>query len=323
MKDIIFYIDEKKLNDNLNQLASIGTIWYPLKTNSNLKLLSLLKNKTNFAISTIKHLHKIKQLKIPCNCVCVINTLNQKLYKKAYYYGIRNFTFDDLDQLKMFSQYANLKECNIVVRLNLGLVSKENYHLGCNKKESIQIINFLHKNNTKEISFSFYTKDIKLCDKMIKYIKKNYNNESISISGLRNYSKDIQTKLKEFKDINIEPGFILVNNVVSAKIKIIREKENNIILKNGIYNGFFDIFFHKKYKLYLGNYKLYYKKHKNTNPIYLYGGSGDSIDKLGKFYIKNYNHNNKYITIYNIGAYFEELFFLKGIIRKTKIKKEK
>lgn len=133
---------------------------------------------------------------------------------------------------------------------------------------------------------------------------------------------NLKEKLK-INQIILEIGRYLVEDTIEMETRIIREKTvgniKTVIIKNGIYSGFFDVLlYNKRFSIYLitkDNEKVkveYEKSEINDYEFYMCGGSSDSGDKIGLMYI-NYKYKDELITgakfcIKNVGAYFEEFF---------------
>ena len=122
---------------------------------------------------------------------------------------------------------------------------------------------------------------------------------------LKNFKDELQ-----IKQIILEVGKNLVEDTIEMETRIIREKtvENikTVIIKNGIYSGFFDVLlYNRKFPIYLkskndGDIKIEYTKSEvNDFEFYMCGGSSDSGDKIGVMYI-----DSKYKDELKIGAKF-------------------
>lgn len=341
--NIYFYFNKSKLIDNFNNFSVLGDVYYPLKTNSNghiIKTLdSLMKKEENgFLISSIYHFETLQKENITPLRMCFINVLAEDdTVKYLYNNGVRFFTFDNLNSVINFSKYADLSKVKIAIRLSTTRVFNDKFtHLGGDIEECKEMLEFL-RNKCNDYGISFYIqnnlkteKDV--LEKMLKYIQENYNDLEInfvSIGGL-DKSKEINKEMLEnFKNklniqqIILEVGRYLVEDTIEMETRIIRaktvEKIKTVIIKNGIYSGFFDILLYdKKFSIYLmtkdnEEIKVEYEKSKiNDYEFYMCGGSSDSGDKIGLMYI-NSKYKDELTTgakfcIKNVGAYFEEFF---------------
>lgn len=341
--NIYFYLKKRKLIENFNNFSVLGDVYYPLKTNSNRQVIktlhSLMNKKENgFLISSIYHFEILKKENINPLKMCFINVLAEDdTVKYLYDNGVRFFTFDNLNSVINFSKYANLSEVKIAIRLSTTQVFSNKFtHLGGNIKECKEMLEFL-KNKCRDYGISFYIQnnlktEYDVLRKILEYIQENYNYLGInfvSIGGLnesKNISKEMLENFKNKLNINkiiLEVGRYLVEDTIEIETRIIREKtvENikTVIIKNGIYSGFFDVLlYNRKFPIYLkskndGNIKIKYTKSEvNDFEFYMCGGSSDSGDKIGVMYIdskyKDELKKGAKLIVKNVGAYFEEFF---------------
>lgn len=342
--NIYFYFNKDKLIQNFNDFRELGNIYYPLKTNSNeviIKTLQPLIEKENngYLISSISHFEILKSVNINPLEMCFINVLAENnTVKYLYDNGVRFFTFDNLDSVIEFSKYADLSKVKIAIRLSTTQVFNDKFtHLGADLEECLKIFTFLRDNKCNDYGISFYiqinlkTED-NVLEKILKYIQENYNNlkiNFISIGGIKQ-SKEISKELLEnlknelqIRQVILEVGRYLVEDTIEMETRIIREKTINsmktVIIKNGIYSGFFDILlYNKKFPIYLKSkngreIKVEYEKSEESDyEFFMCGGSSDSGDKIGLMYI-NSKYKNELKTgakfiVKDVGAYFEEFF---------------
>ncbi len=339
--NIKFYLNTKKLKENYENISKYGDIYYPLKTNSNLNLIKSLNNIINendgFLISSMKHLEFLKKENVNLNKVCLINVfMEDESIKFLYDEGVRFFVFDNLNSLMLFSKYADLSETKIAIRLSTNdIFNLCHTHIGANLEESLKMFDFLKKNNCNSCGIAFYIqndlrKESDVLKNIFLYLKEFYSEQEfdfLSIGGvdLLKDVTEIQNYKKEFpsRQMILETGRGLVENVVTMESKIIRTKKSEkikvVVLKNGIYSGFFDVMlYNKKFPMFLitSNNEKIEIKHENDNEsdckFLLCGGSSDSADKIGTMYIDS-KYQNELIegaTLYikNAGAYVEEFF---------------
>lgn len=341
--NIYFYFNKNKLIENFNNFSVLGDVYYPLKTNSNGEIIktlhSLMKKEENgFLISSIYHFETLQKENINPLKMCFINVLAEdNTVKYLYDNGVRFFTFDNLNSVIKFSKYADLSKVKIAIRLSTTQVFNDKYtHLGGDIKECKEMLEFL-RSKCNDYGISFYIQnnlktENDVLEKVLEYIQENYNDLGInfvSIGGL-DKSKEIgKAMLENFKNklninqIILEVGRYLVEDAIEMKTRIIREKTvgniKTVIIKNGIYSGFFDVLlYNKRFSIYLitkDNKKVkveYEKSEINDYEFYMCGGSSDSGDKIGLMYI-NSKYKDDLITgakfcIKNVGAYFEEFF---------------
>lgn len=341
--NVYFYFNKNKLIENFKSFSELSNVYYPLKTNSNEKIIKTLQplideSDNGFLISSIYHFESLRKVNVNTLKMCFINVLAEDdTIKYLYNSGIRFFTFDNLNSLSNFSKYADLTKVKIAIRLSTTQVFDNNYtHLGADFEECLKMFQLL-KNKCKDYGISFYIQnDLKtednVLERMLKYIQQNYNNLGInfvSIGGVKQrkeIKKEILENFKEkfeIKQIILEVGRYLVEDTIEMETRIIREKiinnQKTVIIKNGIYSGFFDILlYNKKFQIYLkskndGKIKVEYEKSEvNDYEFFMCGGSSDSGDKIGVMYI-NSKYKNELKTgakfiIKDVGAYFEEFF---------------
>jgi len=345
--DIKIIINNKKINNNYDNYAKLGTVYYPLKTNSNKIILETLnkkikENNGGFLISNINHFNLLNHLNILPTQMCLINVFSSNnTIKYLYDKGVRFFVFDNVNSLDNFISYAKLEECKISIRINTMEVFNDTLmHLGSDLQECKVMLNKL-KGKCEDIGISFYMQtkiknEDDALEKMLNYINKNFNDFNInfiSIAGVKKYDEINKNSLNQIKssmkldEIIIEPGKYLVGDTVDMITKVIRLKYINdkliLIIKNGIYSGFLDVLLYKeKFKLYFKTRNNKFiefnnKKEKDDDcEVYICGGSSDSGDVIGTMYV-----NNKYIEeievgmdiiVKDVGAYFEEFFMPYG-----------
>lgn len=344
--NVKFIFNTKTLINNYSNYKEIGDIYYPLKTNSNEKIISSLESIYNvndgYLISNLNHFKILTSMGISPSKICLINVLSEKeTVKYLYDNGVRFFIFDNMKSLMDYSLYANFSESKIAIRLNTMEVFDDTLmHLGASTKECIEMLSFL-KEKCQSIGISFYLQtkikdEVGAFEKMLNYIQMNFNNMNISfinMAGLKNYNeinKDYLINFKKnmnLKQIILEPGKYLVGNTMDMVTKIIRIKKLSnktiLIIKNGLYSGFLDVLLYKEkfnLSIKLDDNKLlpldYDMNDQSNYEIYMCGGSSDSGDVIGTMYInKNILDNikiNQEIIVKNVGAYFEEFFMNYG-----------
>jgi diaminopimelate decarboxylase len=321
----------------------LGNVYYPLKANSNQEIIKTLKpliNNTNngFLISYLSHYKTLRDHGINPKNICLMNVLmDDDSIKYLYNEGVRFFTFDNLQSLNEFSKYANLEETKVNIRISsMNLFENVFSHLGTSLSECFDMIRFLN-DKCKNIGVSFYlNKDVKNDEnclyEMLGYIVENFKERHLhflNIGGVKSYKQINADYIKDIKEklgidcINFEPGEYLLNNVVDMVSPIIRVKNINnqkvVIIKNGIYSGFFDKLLYKKdFEFYFqskidGNVKVEHNQTKNKKYGFLVcGGSSDSGDILGSMFIEDKYKDELVVGssfyVKNVGSYFEEFF---------------
>lgn len=322
MKDFEQICLNNKMLSNISRFAEHGNVYYAMKANSSESVVKIISKKTsNFSISNIEHYNVLNKLKIDSNNICVINVLlsnNELVY--LYKKGVRFFTFDNFESLKVFiNSIDDYKDLKISLRLNIAEVfNKEKVPFGATSNEIYKMMSFLKSKNIK-YGLSFYIqsefkKNKNALIAILSYIKRNFKDyQFTSISGISFLNNQEKSFIKRYryicKEIILEIGTAIVNDAIIIKTPILRKIEltgkDIVVIKNGIYSGFFDILLcNRKYDFYIENTKLQYKKLRNHRRIDIYGGSCDSRDFIGTFYIPKGLKIKGSILIKNAGAYF-------------------
>ena len=346
-KIVDFYLNEDILKLNYEKFSKIGQVYYPLKVNSNETILrELIKlydgSNNGFLVTHISHYDKLIRLGVTPDKMCLVNVIaDNDIVKYLYDKGVRYFTFDDVDYLKYFLSYANPNEVKISIRLNIVEVFGVYSHLGAKTSDCYTMLNLLKEKGISNFGISFYLQKETLpvgnvLDTMLDYIKdkfSNYELEFLNIGGAVkpddiniNKLNDVKEALKA-KYIILEPGRYLVGNAGYMETEIIKKQiEDTFIIKNGIYSGLLDcLLYDKKFELYLKLdsklVKLEYEPFEGSKEFMICGGSCDSGDRMGKFYIEASLYNEikigTKIIVNNALAYVEEFFMpLGGDLRK-------
>lgn len=338
--NLYFKFDKNKVAENFNNYSRLGSVYYPVKTNSNKLIVERLKElNSGFLVTTLNNFEVLKELDVNMDKVCVINVLSEEETIKHYYdNGIRFFTFDNMNSLIEFSKYADLTQTKIVIRLSTMQMFPEKFtHLGADLDEALKMINFL-KDKCNNYGIAFYIQhDLKqkenVLEKSFDYIVKSYHGIGVKFANIGGISltnkKEMIDEFKaalELEEVVLEVGRDLVQDSMEIETRIIREKTINnkkiITIKNGIYSGFFHaILYGKKFPMYLkveeDRINLEYQKAKETDcEIFVYGGSSESGDKIATVYIdtkyKDELVEGNKIIIKDVGAYFEEFFMSYG-----------
>ena len=340
--DIInFYLNTDKLKDNYNKFNKIGKIYYPMKTNSNIEVIKELNRLYNgsdngFLITHKSHYKKLLSLGILPNRICVSNVLmDDNDIRYLYNQGIRFFTFDNIKSLSTFLSYADKQNIKIAIRLNIKETFNVFSYLGANVSECNMMLELLDENNIKQYGISFYLQkelfqSAESLYKMIDFIKNNFHQkfEFIDIGGAIKPEEIDLNKLDEMlkpvgiSELIVEPGRYLVGNAGYMETRIVRKKEENIVvIQNGIYSGLLDTkLFDKKFNFYLktidGLIPFSYDQDTNKIQIILCGSSSDSKDIIATLYIDKKYYDSliegSILVIDNALAYVEEFFMPLG-----------
>ena len=207
---LYFYITKNTINKNFKGFSEFGNVYYPLKSNSNIKILKILKpllnkNDNGFLISYITHYKLLRKIGVSPKKMCYINVLAEdETIEYLYKHGIRFFHFDNMNSLGKYLEYADLKKSKIAIRLSPTSVFESNLtHLGANTKECKNMLEYL-KNKECNYGISFYlnekVKDD--LDEMLEYIIQNFKGEElsfISIGGVKSYKEINYKKVEQVK----------------------------------------------------------------------------------------------------------------------------
>lgn len=320
------------MNNQYEYYSEAGTVWYPLKTNSNIirELNSIFTEKSGFLISCMTHYKKLKAEHISNDRIGMINVYaHDDIYRKLYKEGIRFFVFDSLQKLRVFAAKSNISECKISIRLSFEDIF-ENYTspIGASFKETQEMIDFLNNNNCLHIGLSIYFpegyKNLCCQRKVFSSLIELFSQISyISVGGLTENLSEV--KKITGKDIILEIG----NDLVVKKNQssnVIRKKTVNgiytLVIDRGIYTGFFDsILKQRNFELCIksdneSEIKLYQHAGVKKTKLLLFGGSGNVDDFIGEFYIEDSAvckiEEGDLMNIKLSGAYFDELITLYG-----------
>ena len=345
-KDVTnFNVDSDKLLANINAFKQLGSVYYPLKPNADVEILNELIDLSDgdlgFLVTYLSHFNKLIELGINPDKIGVINVLlDDESIKYLYDNGVRFFTFHNINQVINFSKYADLKKCKINVRLSICEPFKQFSHLGGNTEECKKMIALLNQLGCTNYGISFYlqkeiTNAPNCLETMLDYISNNfagYGMKFINIGGSKKPEELDRTKLDQVKqtlgieNFVLEPGRYLVGNAVEMETSIIETKtianRPCIIIKNGIYSGLVDTLLYQKQFEYClktneGLIRFELQPSEDVNYEFIMcGGSSDSGDRLGRFYInekyKNLLKTGATLVIPNAGCYVAEFFMALG-----------
>ncbi len=342
--DIRVLVNKQKIISNYKRCKNYGSVYYPLKTNTNRIVLNTLnevfRKNDGFLISNLEHFQILKKLNVSPESICLINVFtNDKIIKYLYEEGVRYFVFDDIKSLIEFSKYADLRECKISIRLNIMEVFNDIVtHLGASKFDSLKMLDMLN-GKCKSVGISFYLQKIVQCREhvlkmVIDFILKEfgeYKLNFLSMAGLKYdefHVSDFENikQILNLDEIIIEPGKFLVGDTIDLETHVIRckniKEKTMIIIQNGIYSGMLDVvLYNEKFQIYLNTGSefvpfKYEKDEINNYEVYVCGASSDSRDVIGTMYINERYKNNLGegvdILIKDVGSYFEVFFMNYG-----------
>ena len=307
-----FYIDKEKILENYKIFKSLGPVYFPLKTNEDNEVFSVLNNvfdnEDKFAISRKSHLKK------ELNNYSLINPL-YSLEELEFFYneGVRDFVFDNFKTFKSFKEKHTDIICS--ARINISeLYTGTKTPIGCTFKDAFKMIK-------ENCSLSIYCpEEIRKEDycKEALILAKTLSPCAVRIGGInKNFDKNLFSDFKIDTGIKVitEPGTAIVEDAVNYECDVFDVKticnKNYIILDATIYNMFIDhILYKKNFEAYVENTKLSYKDNFQT-PYILCGRSSDYKDVLGTVFLSSdivdKIETTKKITFKNVGAYFKSL----------------
>lgn len=346
INEVNFNVDYEAISKRFKEFASIGEVYYPLKTNSNVNILKFLINEYEdrphgFLISHVSHFNKLVDLGVSPRSMCVINVLlEDETVKYLYDKGVRYFTFDNMKSLDSFLSYSDINGVRISVRLCISEVFNEFSHLGGDISECKLMLKKLNEVECKDFGISFYLqKEVvnnpNALDDMLKFIVNNFRGYNINFINIGGSKRPNEINLELINNIKIElgidkiilePGRYLIGEFIDMETRIIKTKKvmDNfvVVIKNGIYGGLLDsLLYHKRFDIRLKvngeEIKLGYERvNESDSEVYICGASSDSGDRLGKYYIDNkyleYLKKDNILVVKFAGAYVEEFFMSLG-----------
>lgn len=320
----MYIIKKDKIIENCNKYSDFNKIFYPVKANSSIEILYLLNPFIDkFLINNTNQFYDVSSIGVNPNKIAVMNPLlSNNDIKYLYNKGIRFFVFDDIYKLNYFKTYANMNETEISIRISTMEINNSVItNLGT---DLITAKKMLYGLNNAGISFylnpELKEKDNQCLIKMMELIKDVNNIKFLSVGGipllelnkniLINYGKENNI------DVIIEPGKGLIENAVDLKTSVIKVNNNIITIRNGIFSGFLDkVIYNKNFNIdFIKNGKSILSNDDGIK-IYLFGGSADSADKLGEYYVLENIDLNTEVIVKNVGTYFHE--FLTNYDRKV------
>ena len=311
-----FILNEDVLRTNVDNFTEIGQVYYPLKSNSNEviieELVKLFEGTNNgFLITHPSHFEKLISLGVTPDRIGVVNVkaTNEEI---EYYYnqGVRYFTFDNIDKLNCFLEYADPSDVKISIRLNIKEPFGVTSHLGAKTDICKKMFDTLNEHGISNYGISFYLQKELLpqpnvLNQMLDYIEENFDGYKfrfINIGGALKPHKIDKNKLDESKQklgadyIIVEPGRYMVGNAgyMETVIDERNDEDDIIVVKNGIYGGLLDAkLYDKTYNLVVpveeGFVRLskdeFDETGKKRKGFTICGASSDSGDCIGKYYI--------------------------------------
>lgn len=336
---INFYLNINKLQDNYKKFSNIGTVYYPVKSNSNEVIIrELEKLGCNFLIAYVSHLKKLTSLGVnPDKCLVSSTLMSESDTRYLYDNGVSFFTFDNIESLKAFLSYADKNKVKVALRINIGEVFDVFSHLGATSIELDEMVDILKDAGVTNYGISFYLQKELFMESdslmtMIDFITKKFSQREIRFidigGGVEPEKIDKEKVIKSLSSIKVseiivEPGRYLVGNAGFMETEVITKKACNVfILRNGIYSGLLDSkLVGKRYDLSIVTHDkvIPLSKEKDNDKkceITFCGSSNDSIDVIGTYYLDEDKLNligkGTTVIVNDALSYVEELFIPLG-----------
>ncbi len=300
-------------------------IHYAVKANPHFDILRrLAKEGSHFYVSSPIELDTLMQTGVNPLNISYSHTIKKAIdIAYAWQHGVRNFSFDSLEELEKIAK--NAPYSNVFCRLNL---SPSSFHTGCSlhDAESLMIKAASLKLNPIGLSFHLgamqthievYLNALDLMLPLYNHLKsKDIHLQKINIGGgfavdygqknidIPLYGKKITQKAHQLFGENkliIEPGRSLVaeSGTMVAEIILINKKASQIYLDVGYYNGLKEVTSRNiQYPIQTD------RRLKNLKSYSLFGLSGDANDRLYKeIYLPSELKEGDRVYINYTGAY--------------------
>lgn len=336
------WLDKQKLEQNYASYCALGSVFFPLKANASPFVLGVLAQNlkqhpsNGFLISCKWHYELLAKLGVNVESIALMNVLASKqtigfLVQK----GITKFAFDETNKLKWFLSAFYGKKFEIALRISIAEAFNVESHLGASIDQAKQMLTLL-KGTSHRIGLSFYlNSDVSTLpdalQKMVAFLCEHfasYEIQFVSVGGIKGAESVDASALKmckktlKLEQIVLEPGGFLVGDAVTLQTKIIKTgvslQTHYAVIANGLYSGFFDkVLLNKEFCFALkqGDDTIVLQKHATNADdvlIKLFGGSSDSADKLGQYYLpKSKMHLvqvGEALFVKNVGGYFDVLY---------------
>lgn len=306
---MIYTIDSSMLEQNINLYHKFGCLAYPIKTNDSKEIITLIDRyfspQDTYLISSISHYNILKSCDISPDRITFINILSlNKDREYLYQEGVRSFVFGDLYKLHEF--YITHKDISIIIRISLREINSQASILGMSLEDYFRV--FDKENVSVELYFDRAIDMVSvtyfgIMDILSSYPVKLYNFGGLSLSILDN--------VVDVPNLRIEVGEGLLNRCIDCITTVLHKSDHTIFIETGIYGGMLDsVLYNKKFNLRYYNYHFTSEyTTENTVKVLVCGGSCDTKDILGYYYISPACYNSLYeggnIIIENVGAYFD------------------
>jgi ornithine decarboxylase len=305
-------VNSQKLNEHIKEYQKVGTLYYPVKSNSAPEVLELVrKGGCNFLVSCIYYLEKLSAAGIAGGAVLYDNCIAGKdEIAEALRRGIRLFTTDSEEQFELI--HGLNPEAGFIIKVSSDGVSrkKEKFGLGDFSllKEKIERTGLF-------AGLSFYIADslfsFDALKEQLAFMAATVEHTPVlnlggSLRGLLE-DKRMRRLLGEYKtrgffdELCLEPGRSLLNPCIEMRTAIKRLRllngERRIHTDASIYSGLMDVYIeHKNLKMSAGGGP-------HDTLYHVYGHTSDSADFLGIHMLPGDLKEGNIITIAECGAY--------------------
>lgn len=322
-----FLFSKDKIKEQYKKVKNISDkIIYPVKTNPNKKIISILKSLGGcFLVSSLEELKKINAKDI----FLVIVTMEKKEIKKALSLGVKNFIIDSEDKLLDLISVSN-KKINIFLRFKSPLKINSMYKNkgdGFGERKIIKTYKKLKKFPIKiglhnhltsqNTDINYWKRNLEEVFSLLNKLKNNkieldfldlgggipveYTKKSLSFGKIKNllmaYFKKYRKIFPNLK-IFLEPGRFIVGPSGVLVTKVMSMKNNIARVDSSVYTASMDTLI---VNLELPCYTT--SKDKIKKYYMIRGKSICSLDIFRKKVKLNKLKADDYIIFYNAGAY--------------------
>lgn len=315
----LLFIDKEKIKENyhnINQLSKRLEVFYSVKANPNKDIMKIIsKLGGGFEVDSIEDLKNAVKLVSAEKIISTGPLKSEKFLKLSHNYGVRNFTFDNSEELEKIAKVA--PQSNVSLQLKIDNSTSffpvaEKY--GCFSNQAVELFKYAKKLKLKPFGLNFnigscsnnheiWGDGLVVCKGVIENLLKNkIKIKKVNIGGgfpinkevsgfhiedvKQNLDQVINKFFSNYKDIKFQatPGRYIVGNSGVMYSKVIAKKkiglENWLYLNVGVYNGLFEAIFNYKYKLI--SQRQVERSVGNYTSFYVGGPSGSNIDIVSK-----------------------------------------
>lgn len=318
MQELVYTVNKLKIKENIDFYHQFGRVFYPIKTNDSYEIIKIIDSYLDYEdcylISSISHYSILKFCGISPDRMIFINVLtSNEIRSQIYDLGVRQFIFGDYKSLVRFCFLY--KDIRVGLRLSLSEFNSDANVIGVQRYEIGKILEF-SKSHSLDLGLQLYF-DRNVIDSHYSLLREcsTYINDLdtdfkfVNIGGLE---RDLYKEAKNFfGNFNLEVGEGLLNNAVDCRTKVSLKTDKAVFLEIGIYGGMLDsILYNKKFVLRVESSQLTLQEtYENTKKVLICGGSCDTKDILGYYYMSedtfNSLHTGTEVIVENTGAYFD------------------